>query len=93
MSDSDPRITALISQVASLEAALRTGGSSTSIPNNGYPFLTQLSGENLIAAQALIQENSTLQKRIQTLEEVLEERDYRINHLKLNLERLLPQPQ
>jgi hypothetical protein len=89
MSDSDPRIAALIAEVAALEAAVSTG-STTAVPSGGYPFLSKLSGEALIAAQTAAQENAALRKRLEELEGVLEERDYRITHLKRSLERLLP---
>jgi hypothetical protein len=75
MADSNPRIAALISQVAALEAAVRTGSAVAAAPSRGYPFLAKLSGEDLLAAQTVVQENAVLRKQVQAQEEVLEERD------------------
>jgi hypothetical protein len=93
MSAQDERIVSLIEQIVVLEAAVRTGATSASAPSTAaYPFLSRLQGEDLLAAQALVQENAALRERAERLQEALGERDYRIQHLKLSLEKLIVTP-
>lgn len=91
MSDSDAKISELTAKIAVLEAALRTGNATSSTINTtDYPFLSKLDGDDLIAANALIQENIALKEQISNLQATIEQRDYRILHLKRNLEKLTP---
>lgn len=91
MSDSDAKISELTAKIAVLEAALRTGNATSSTINaTNYPFLSKLDGDDLIAANALIQENIALKEQISNLQTTIEQRDYRILHLKRNVEKLTP---
>ena len=93
MSDSDARIAELTARIAVLEAAVRTGNANAATSNikgNEYPFLSKLEGDDLIAAQALIQENAALREQVANLQTTVEQRDYRILHLKKNLEARIP---
>ena len=93
MADTEAKIAELTARIAILEAAVRTGNthqSSTKIKTTEYPFLSKLSGDDLIAAQTLIQENSALKSQVSELQNTIEQKDYRILHLKRNLEKFFP---
>lgn len=91
MSDSDAKISELTAKIAVLEAALRTGNATSSTINaTDYLFLSKLDGDDLISANALIQENIALKDQISNLQTTIEQRDYRILHMKRNLEKLTP---
>lgn len=92
MSDSDAKIAELTARIAVLEAALRTGNTSvvSSTKDSDYPFLSKLEGDDLIAAKALIQENATLKEQVSNLQNTVEQRDYRIEHLKRKVNELIP---
>ena len=88
MSDSDAKIAELTAKIAVLEAAVRTGNANATqakIDSNEYQFISKLDGDDLISAKALIQENATLKEQISNLQTTIEQRDYRILHLKKNL--------
>jgi uncharacterized small protein (DUF1192 family) len=90
--DTDARIEELTARIAILKAAIETGSTvprSTSNQTN-YPFLAALHDDNLLAAKTLIEENAVLHARVASLESTIEERDYRILHLKQNVARLIP---
>lgn len=93
MSDSEAKIAELTARIAVLEAAVRTGNANTTssaVKPADYPFLSKLDGEDLIAANTLIQENAALREQISNLQTTIEQRDYRILHLRRNLGRLIP---
>ncbi|OHS94119.1 hypothetical protein TRFO_11407 [Tritrichomonas foetus] len=93
MSDASAKIAELTARISVLEAAVRTGnasGASVKVDASDYPFLAKLTGDDLIAAQALIQENAALKEKVEGLTTTVEQRDYRILHLKRSLEKLIP---
>jgi hypothetical protein len=91
-SDTDARIEELTARIAILKAAIETGATAPLPPSDksDFPFLAQLQGDDLLAAKTLIEENAALRARVQSLESTIEERDYRILHLKQNVARLIP---
>ncbi|KAK8882196.1 hypothetical protein M9Y10_044836 [Tritrichomonas musculus] len=93
MSDSEAKIAELTARIAVLEAAVRTGNANattSTVKTADYPFLSKLDGDDLIAANTLIQENAALREQISNLQTTIEQRDYRILHLRRNLEKLIP---
>jgi uncharacterized protein YceH (UPF0502 family) len=92
MSDTDSRIEALSARIAVLKAAIETRSPALPAPagKKSFPFLAALDGDDLLAAQTLIEENARLRAQVEDLEATIEERDYRIYHLKQNVARLLP---
>lgn len=93
MSDSEAKIAELTARIAVLEGALRSGSSnvvSSNVKDSDYPFLSKLEGDDLIAAKALIHENATLKEQVSTLQTTIEQRDYRITHLKRSLVKYFP---
>ncbi|EAY12595.1 hypothetical protein TVAG_154460 [Trichomonas vaginalis G3] len=85
----EERIAELTARVATLEAAIKTGGIAPVATTNDadYPFLAKLSGDDLIAAKALITENATLHKQVAELNETLEAKNFRIKHMKEALDK------
>jgi hypothetical protein len=95
MSESDSRLAELTARIAVLEAAVRTGAGSVSVPatsDNDYPFVSKLTGEDLLNAQALVKEVGALRAQIDDLKGLIEQRDYRILHLTRSLEKYIPKP-
>lgn len=92
MSESEAKIAELTARIAVLEAAAHTGKVAPAVKNteDQFPFLSKLDGDDLIATQALIQENATLRQQNAQYEQQIAQSDYRISHLKRNLERLIP---
>jgi hypothetical protein len=90
--DTDARIEELSGRIAVLKAAIETGATASRAPasKSDFPFLASLQGEDLIAARTLIEENAALRARVKALESIIGDRDYRILHLKQNVERLIP---
>lgn len=80
----EERIAELTARIATLEAAIKTGGATPVDATNDeeYPFLAKLSGDDLIAAKTLITENATLRKQVSELKETLDEKNFRIKHMK-----------
>jgi BMFP domain-containing protein YqiC len=87
---SERKLEELEARVAVLVAAVAAGiPRQAAKPAADYPFLEGLQGDDLLAARTLIEENAALRARVESLESNIEERDYRIKHLKENVERLV----
>ena len=87
------RIAELEARLAVLEAAVRTGNTgAVAMKESDYPFLSQLNGEDRLAAQTMIQENASLKAKVAELTDIIEQRNYQISHLKRNLEKLVTVP-
>ena len=88
MATPEQRIEELTARFITLEAALKSGSAAPVAEGKeeDYPFLAKLSGDDLIAAKALVQENASLHKRIDELEDTIAQKDFRIKHLKQGLE-------
>ncbi|KAH0795418.1 hypothetical protein GPJ56_000631 [Histomonas meleagridis] len=93
MCEAQQKIDELTARIAVLEAAVRTGNTKTPskpVDESDYPFLAKLSDDDLIKARALIEENKQLREEVEKLRNTVEERDYRIEHLKRGIDKLLP---
>ena len=93
MCEAQQKIDELTARIAVLEAAVRTGNakaSSKPVNESDFPFLEKLNGDDLIKARALIEENKQLHEEVEKLRATVEERDYRIEHLKRGIDKLLP---
>jgi hypothetical protein len=87
----DPAVADLAARVAVLEAAVRTGCASAPISTEvAYPFLAALAGDDLLSAQALVQEVLSLRAKVEKQETEIEQLNYRIHHMRENLGRLIP---
>ena len=89
MATPEQRIEELTARIITLEAAIKSGSSAPVAAagnEEAYPFLEKLSGDDLIAAKALVQENASLHKQIEELKDLLAQKDFRIKHLKQGLE-------
>ena len=91
MQTPEQRIEELTARIITLEAAIKSGSSAPAAEANesAYPFVDKLSGDDLIAAKALIQENASLHKQIEELKDLLAQKDFRIKHLKQGLEQYI----
>lgn len=80
----------LAARVASCEAMLRTGAvGSTSTKEEMYPFLNRLEGEDLIEAQTLVHETTSLRELAESLQDEMDQLNYRIGHLKKSIDVLM----
>jgi uncharacterized small protein (DUF1192 family) len=81
----------LEARIAVLTAAVAVGThrQPEKLAGGEYPFLDRLQGDDLLAARTLVEENAALRGRVASLESTIEERDYRIKHLRQNVERLV----
>ena len=92
MQTPEQRIEELTARIITLEAAVKAGATGAPVTNpdekeeTTYPFITKLSGDDLIAAKTLIAENKSLHKQIEELKDLLAQKDFRIKHLKEGLE-------
>ena len=90
MATPEQRIEELTARIITLEAAIKSGSTAPVADGNEeeYPFLDKLNGDDLIAAKALVQENASLHKQVQELNDLLAQKDFRIKHLKQAVEQL-----
>lgn len=92
MCDDKKRIEELTARIAVLEAAVRTGKAGAAPAASGsekYAFLDKLSGDDLISAKALVEENAQLRAEVAELKETVAQRDYRIEHMKRGIDGLM----
>lgn len=95
MNNSEDRYKDLMARVIALEARVASGGKmvNNNKDNNSdeskYQFLSKLSGEDYMVAKRLVDENASLKKQVEDLEDVVEQKDFRIMHLKLGIDELM----
>lgn len=92
MCDDKKRIEELTARIAVLEAAIKTGkgcSAPAAAANEKYAFVEKLSGDDLITAKTLIEENAQLRAEVAELKETVAQRDYRIEHLKRGIDGLM----
>ena len=95
MSNIEEELKSLMARVIALEARASSGekvatnNKSNTDDESKYQFLSKLSGEDYMVAKRLIDENNSLRKQVEELEDVVEQKDFRIKHLKLGIDELL----
>ena len=91
--DLNKKVEELTSRIITLEAIINSGNINNNNNDdeknkneNKYEFLKVLEGNNLIEAKTLIEENKNLNNKVISLQNQIDEFNYRINHLKQGLD-------